>query len=1013
MTEPLDFSSNYTSANYRYKEGGNGFDVENGKKVVDCSHMVNLLLTSAGYEVPYQNTAALNGGEALQYYDVISPANVTRGDIVLWINATSNHENKTLNHTGIVEFYDSTLDSEFGKFFGAQSSGPATAPFGALGKAWYWPVPTKFLRVKESARTGGNPTPTPAPAPAPVPAASPLMNFQYPFRKADGKQFTDAEEVYKALEGEKSGHYLLGSNKFWHGGIHISDASAPQCVLNEPIRCMADGEVVAYRLNEDYLESTFGDNEKKLKYSNSFCLVRHEYKSAPNPEEGPNKGKQNKLNFYSLYMHLLPYKRYPLSEEETPKPKVTMKVNDFKAYDEFPETSSVQSPGKLATGTKLEVLEQRSVGNVTYAKGKILSGSVKNGSHKIREAGREVWFAYLKNGAPYQNSQPKRIWLADDVPERAKPKYWQGKVKARTCKRLAMYAAPASPTNGQPAGARIEESREITASSTIAFDSKDVVSLVLDNKLRRMAPCTPVVASIWTGTGNVPANFWAIVENDPDSQYVQWETLTPTEFEVVTTSIGIKAGDPIGYLGKTENLVDEQGMTDSKFQVHVEIFSAEADVNDFLDNVAGLKIGRQYLHLPVGAQLKKKLPATGTSDPSKNEHAIDLGKVPVVKEGSEDWYEVSVIEDDQPISGLIKKSDAKMITPHDWKKMGFQIVEESNPKADGFLDPEDMPQFFKDLFKKIDKNGDGEVEPTELAEALKGAATRDQWTKLVAHHPTEWKEESGSEKWKRLDSLLEVSKKLLAHEKERIDGYVFWDKLSDKSPVASGLIYHFHPVGFVANFLAMEDDNDLKWLKVDKGQLTFDAEGNDLEDSANPLHQYFSRKVHWPGGASGITIGRGYDLGQKSDPQGDLAAVGISEPLLGWLIGSKGLSGTAARDYLNNASPEIRKIFITRKQQYKLFTSVYDDMKNKVITISGQAFNIGEYGALNWDAIDPKIQDMIVDLRYRGDYTPTSRILVQRPFVQNNRAELKSVMSNQNNWSNVPLDRFTRRKNYL
>jgi hypothetical protein len=88
-------------------------------------------------------------------------------------------------------------------------------------------------------------------------------------------------------------------------------------------------------------------------------------------------------------------------------------------------------------------------------------------------------------------------------------------------------------------------------------------------------------------------------------------------------------------------------------------------------------------------------------------------------------------------------------------------------------------------------------------------------------------------------------------------------------------------------------------------------------------------------------------------------------------------------------------------------------MKNKVITISGQAFNIGEYGALNWDAIDPKIQDMIVDLRYRGDYTPTSRILVQRHFVQNNRAELKSVMSNQNNWSNVPLDRFARRKNYL
>jgi len=127
MTEPLDLSVNYTSANYRYKESGDGFTVENGKKVVDCSHMVNLLLTGAGYEVPYQNTAGLNSTAALQYYDVISPANVKRGDVVLWINAISNRDNKTLNHTGIVESYDSTLGSEFGKFFGAQSSGPGTA----------------------------------------------------------------------------------------------------------------------------------------------------------------------------------------------------------------------------------------------------------------------------------------------------------------------------------------------------------------------------------------------------------------------------------------------------------------------------------------------------------------------------------------------------------------------------------------------------------------------------------------------------------------------------------------------------------------------------------------------------------------------------------------------------------------------------------------------------------------------------------------------------------------------
>lgn len=975
-----------------------------GKKEIDCSGLLYRMLKDAGYTIPYLTTSGLNTDTT--YFDVIPLAEVQPGDIALWINFHG--------HTGVIEDISGSPVRDRGNFFGSQSSnGPKSAKYGA--GSGYWPMPEKFLRPKPQFR-GAQPAPAPTPVPAPVPAGpAPLMSFQYPFRKADGKQFSDAEEVYKALENESAGHYLLGSNKFWHGGIHISDASAPQCILNEPIRCMADGEVVAYRLNEDYLKSTFGTGEtaKNLDYSSSFCLVRHEYKSVPNPEDGPNKGKQNGLIFYSLYMHLLPYKHYPLAENEKPNPIVTMTVKDFKAYDDFPASNNFPYPGKLAKHTKLEILEKRSVEDVTYAKGKILSGSVKHGSTKVRDVGQEVWFAYLKNGEPYQNSSHKAIWVADAIPERARPKYWQGKVKAKTTQRLAMYGAPTNLANGQPAGARIENNREITVGSVIEFDSKDVLNLVVGNKLRRMAPCVPVVASIWNDNGTAPSNFWAIIESEKDSQYTQWESLTPTNFDVVTTSIGIKAGDPIGYLGKTENLVNENGLADSKFQVHVEIFTTQAEVKDFLDNVAALKVGRQYLHLPKGAQLKKKMPATGTSEPLKEEHAIDLGKVPVVKEGNEDWYELSVNDEDQPVSGLVKKSDAKVITPHDWTKMGFQLVEESNSASDGFLDPDDMPQFFKDLLKKIDKNHDGKVEPSELADALKSTETRQHWSKLVAHHPTEWKDDTKSEKWKRLDTLLEGSEKLLEHEKERIDSYVFWDKLADKAPAGTGLIYHFHPIGFVSNFLAMEDDNDLKWLKVERGQLTFDVEGNDLEDPANPLHMYFSRKVHWPGGVSGITIGRGYDLGQRPTPETDLAAVGIKEPLLSWLLGSKGLSGVAARNYLNSANPEIRKSFITRKQQYQLFVPVYEFMKSEVIRISDKADVVQLYGHLNWDSTNPKIQDMAIDLIYRGDYTGDARALIQRHMTNNDLSAFSAVIGDRSRWGNVPDDRFNKRVDYL
>lgn len=60
-------------------------------------------------------------------------------------------------------------------------------------------------------------------------------------------------------------------------------------------------------------------------------------------------------------------------------------------------------------------------------------------------------------------------------------------------------------------------------------------------------------------------------------------------------------------------------------------------------------------------------------------------------------------------------------------------------------------------------------------------------------------------------------------------------------------------------------------LKVPEGQLTFDAEGTEGG-------KWHSRTVHWPGGASGVTIGRGYDLGYKSAKEitADFTTAGIS-----------------------------------------------------------------------------------------------------------------------------------------
>ncbi len=57
-------------------------------------------------------------------------------------------------------------------------------------------------------------------------------------------------------------------------------------------------------------------------------------------------------------------------------------------------------------------------------------------------------------------------------------------------------------------------------------------------------------------------------------------------------------------------------------------------------------------------------------------------------------------------------------------------------------------------------------------------------------------------------------------------------------------------------------------LHVRQGQITFDAEGHDYITAIAPFRKrrtpYFSRILQWPGGNSGVTLGRGYEMGSRS-----------------------------------------------------------------------------------------------------------------------------------------------------
>lgn len=139
------------------------------------------------------------------------------------------------------------------------------------------------------------------------------MKISFPLRDTSGKEFHSLDDVMRLIDGEAHGTWLLGANGLWHGGIHISDISNPFSALNPdaintgepvPLQFMADGTIVAYRLNNEYLTAPYCGQQ--LRYSSSFVLVKSQCQPDP-------KKEKSWLEFYSLYMHLAPVSDYPSS----------------------------------------------------------------------------------------------------------------------------------------------------------------------------------------------------------------------------------------------------------------------------------------------------------------------------------------------------------------------------------------------------------------------------------------------------------------------------------------------------------------------------------------------------------------------------------------------------------------------------------------------------------------------------------------------------------------------------
>lgn len=72
-----------------------------------------------------------------------------------------------------------------------------------------------------------------------------------------------------------------------------------------------------------------------------------------------------------------------------------------------------------------------------------------------------------------------------------------------------------------------------------------------------------------------------------------------------------------------------------------------------------------------------------------------------------------------------------------------------------------------------------------------------------------------------------------------------------------------------------------------------------------------------------------------------------------------------------------------------------------------------KYGKCDWDKLNPAIKEILVDLKFRGDYTPNTRKLLQKHVADNNLEELAKVIQNEDNWKKVPANRFKSRSKFI
>ena len=417
-----------------------------------------------------------------------------------------------------------------------------------------------------------------------------------------GDEELNQDTYYRALSEANNGFYPFGENGLWHGGIHLDKKVLNKLGNDEQLRCMANGEVIAYRINEVYPKITYPDENvptalrgslKNVAYfSTGFTLVRHLLQM---PKTTDAKAEQPAITLYSLYMHQLDWYGYQ------------EKIKDEQTKAQHPHYWQLGS-GKVDENKADTVFGSviRENGSKTKAVGLLLKGSkIRLGEKHATKAG---WYKIvsISEGTLVTSTEFKQqldtitgyVWHSDVSPEPTGKKADTNQDYEVVKEGNNTVDSPEVNVKGIAVYEAANDKQKLTylpPKATFEFDGQENGYA----KIRKINDCD-VPNLLVKENGSTDA---------PHKGYVKVTSLTSLTFKpekfndivVLKSPIAISSGDFIGYIGHNQQQTDHfnepaqspiatiKRPSDTKLPplLHVELFTCE-DLSAFITKTRAL-----------------------------------------------------------------------------------------------------------------------------------------------------------------------------------------------------------------------------------------------------------------------------------------------------------------------------------------------------------------------------------------------------------------------------------------